>query len=430
MSARRKTELDKAPQDAESQSAVQLRTKYLDLCRKYSALVRRLDLRTAGLVKQRVSSQTAVYRLGYWALTATGTGLALVRKGTIVTRNARWNELDAGRGGWQRDAVMPAARYLHLSQAAIAEVAHLSEEGPTVAVRRYRAIDGDQVVEMRLERIDSAEGPVVVQAIDVTALVRNEEDLAHMREALLQSEHLAVLGELASSIAHDMGNTLRAMSTRIAVLAQDRAVSAAHAAVLEGLRESAEAALASVRKLHELARSGHLQPGPVDLADVLRHATEVLRLRQAPGAPPIEVRSELRDLPPVLGTASELSHVFITLLTNARDAMPTGGTINVRAERTRERVRVTVADEGTGIAAEHMTQLFRPFFTTKGEKGTGLGLWLAHSSLRRLGGSIAAHNRAAGGAEFVVELLLANEAGRVTPRRAPGRRRQRIARRG
>jgi C4-dicarboxylate-specific signal transduction histidine kinase len=102
----------------------------------------------------------------------------------------------------------------------------------------------------------------------------------------------------------------------------------------------------------------------------------------------------------------------------------------VRADRAGGRVRVTVADEGTGIAAEDMAQLFRPFFTTKGEKGTGLGLWLAHSSLRRLGGSIAARNRAARGAEFVVELLLAKEAGRVTPRRAAGRRRQRIARRG
>jgi len=429
MSGPRNLAIASAAPGPEPSLLVELRAKYLDLSRKYAALVRRLGARTGDLLKQR-TARTSVYRLGFWALHATGGGLALVTDGMITTRNARWHELDVGRGGWVRDAKAQPTTYLHLSQIAVLEAAHLPERPPAVAVRRYRSVEGGQVVELRLERIDSPAAPVVVLAQDVTEHVRAEQELSHMREALFQSEHLAILGELASSISHELGNTLRGVSTRAAVLLRDPAVMAAHAPLVAGLQESAEAALGSVRKLHELARSGRLQPGPVVLADVLQHAVEVLHLRQPHGAAPVRVETEVPDLPPVLGTASELSHLFVTLLFNARDAMATGGKIDVRAERAGDQVRVSVADEGTGIAPEHLPHLFQPFFTTKGSAGTGLGLWLAQSTMRRLGGSISARNRAAGGAEFLVEFLLGTEDRALPQDRAPARRRERIARRG
>jgi signal transduction histidine kinase len=408
---------------------VELRAKYLDLSRKYAALVRRLGARTSDLLKQRAGRSSA-YRLGFWALHATGGGLALVTDGAITARNARWHELDAGHGGWTREGDEPPDTYLHLSQIAVLEAAHLPEGLQAVAVRRYQSVEGDRVVELRLERVDSPAAPVVVLAQDVTGHVRAEQELSHMREALFQSEHLGILGELASSIAHELGNTLRGVTTRAAVLSQDPAVMGTHAPLLAGLQESAEAALDSVRKLHDLARSGRLQPGPVDLANVLQHAVQVLHLRQPPGAAPVQVDVELPDLPPVLGTTSEISHLFVTLLFNARDAMAKGGKIDVRAERARDQVRVSVADQGTGIAPEHMPHLFQPFFTTKGSGGTGLGLWLAHSTMRRLGGSISARNRAAGGAEFLVEFLLGADGQALPQGRAPARRRERTARRG
>src|SRR5712692_8564632 len=147
---------------------------------------------------------------------------------------------------------------------------------------------------------------------------------------------------------------------------------AAHAELMTGLQESAEAALDSVRKLHDLARSGRLQPGPIDLVNVLQHAIEVLHLRRPPGASPVGVDVEVPDLPPVLRTTSELSHLFVTLLFNARDAMPKGGKIEMRVERVGDRVRVGVGDQGSGIAPKTMAHLFQPFFTTKAHAGTGL----------------------------------------------------------
>lgn len=408
----------------------ELRAKYLDLSRKYSALVQRLEVRTSELVQHRADGPTAVYRLGFWALNATASGLALVKDGEISSRNARWHELDVARCGWVREHKAPVATWIDLSQAAVAEAAQLPERARVAVVRRYRSVQGEQVVELRLERIDAAASPVVVLARDVSEQARAEQELSHLREALFRSEHMSILGELASSMAHELGNTLRGVTTRTNVLARDPQVTARHGALVAGLEESVEAALQSVRKLHDVARSGRLEPGPVDLRDVLRRAIEVLQLRQPPGAPAVEVRTEVPHLPPVLGTNAELSHLFVALLFNARDAMPDGGKVHVRAERARDRVRVTVADEGTGIAPEHLTHLFQPFFTTKGTAGTGLGLWLGQSALRRMGGAISARNRRAGGAEFLVELQVAGNGERLRRGRAPARRRERTARRG
>jgi signal transduction histidine kinase len=412
-------------------SLVELRVKYLELARKYAALVQRLEVRVRDLKRRRTGGEILVHRLGFWALHATGGGLALLQDGEVTTRNARWYELAAARGGWVREGNAEAApSYLRLAQVALDEAKQLPERLPAMAVRRYRCLEGDRVIELRLERVDSPKGTVVVLAQDVTAQAKAEQELSYTREALFQSEHLSILGELASSIAHELGNTLRAVSTRATVLAQDPSVMAAHAQLVAGLQESVEAALDSVRKLHDLARSGRLQPGPVDLLDVLLRAVEVLHLRQSPGAPAVKVHLDVPELPPVLGTTSELSHLFVTLFFNARDAMPRGGRVEVRAERVGDRIRVSVMDEGTGIDEEHMTHLFQPFFTTKGRAGTGLGLWLAHSTMRRLGGSIAAHNRRAGGAEFLVEFALAGNGKAATRNREPEPRRGRGDRRG
>lgn len=419
MRHRRTTQAADAAAVTEPEFVVLLRTKHEDLARKYAALVQRLEERTAGLVAQR-AAQSSVYR---WALHGTAAALAVVQGGAITHRNARWDEIAGQHGRWVGEGNDPSVPFADLAEVAIHEAQRLPARAGSVTVRRYRSAGSDHIVDVRLERLESSTAPVVVLASDVTEQVRGEQELSDTREALFQSERLRVVGELAFSIAHDLGSTLRAVTTRLEVLSRDPAVRHAHADLLEGLTESAEAAVGSVRKLHDLARSGEILPGPVDLRGVLRHAVEVLRLRTPPGAPPIEVSVEVGDIPPVLGTSSELSHLFVTLLFNARDAMPSGGAIHMRAERIEDGVRVVVDDEGPGIAPEHMPHLFQPFFTTKGIAGTGLGLWLARTTMRRLGGVISARNRSGGGAEFVVDLQLARDVRRVARARGGTRRR-------
>src|SRR2546423_13322057 len=116
--------IDDADAGAEPDVLVDLRAKYLDLSRKYAALVRRLEVRTSELVQNRAGGATAVYRLGFWALNVTASGLALVKDGAITTRNARWHELDVAGGGRKRGGKGPPTNRIGLSHPA-GEVAAL-----------------------------------------------------------------------------------------------------------------------------------------------------------------------------------------------------------------------------------------------------------------------------------------------------------------
>jgi len=404
MAVRQRTGAKLSLKELDHDALVALRAKYLDLSRKYAALVERLERRT--------EQTTAVFRLGFWALKATASGLALVVGGTITMTNSRWARLNAPGPPWEADGEPARRSYPDLRELALGEAARLPARGAARALRRFRRLDGEeQVLEVRLERLSATGAPVAVFAQDITAVVRTEREAMRMREALFQKEHLSILGELASAVAHDLGNTLRGLSARVTLLAQDPEVARRQEALVAGLQESVEAALVSVRRLHDLARSGPLQPGPVDLNAILRDSIESLRLRQPPGAPGVEISAKVPELPPVLGTVPELSHLFVSLLLNARDAMPEGGKVHIQAERSDGAVVVTVTDEGHGIEPENMPHLFQPFFTTKGPAGTGLGLWLAQSTMRRVGGSISARNGKRRGAEFRIELPLAAGAG-------------------
>src|SRR5205823_10457519 len=119
--------------------------------------------------------------------------------------------------------------------------------------------------------------------------------------------------------------------------------------------------------------------------------------------PRIEISADVLPLPLVRGTAAELSHLFSDLLLNAKDAMPGGGIIEVRAREGRSGVVVTVKDEGRGIPEEQLPRVFDPFFSTSETRETGLGLSIAYGLMHRLGGSISAVNRAGGGSVFTLE---------------------------
>jgi signal transduction histidine kinase len=103
--------------------------------------------------------------------------------------------------------------------------------------------------------------------------------------------------------------------------------------------------------------------------------------------------------------------VFLNLILNARDAMRTGGALEVRTWQEGSRARVEVADSGTGIAPEHLHRVYDPFFTTKpARQGTGLGLAVTYGIIQEHGGSIEVSNRPGGGAQFRIELPLAKTA--------------------
>ena len=383
-----------------------LREKYRQLARKYAGLVERLE-RTS-------DEKSAVYRLGWWGLQASEDALALVRDGQIDLSNARWAQLDA-LGTWlllPRDGEHVRG-YQTLSELALGEAARVLQRGESARVERFQQPGREHALEVRAVQMGERRRPlVVVLAQDVTERVRSEKELARTREALFQKEHLRVLGELASAVAHDLGSTVRSMEMRLIALERSAQLPPLQAEAVKGLRESVSAANASVRTLADVARSGRLVLGPVDLEHVVEQSLAVLKMELRHEGHPMRVETTLKKLPLVRSTVPELTHLFISLLRNARDAMPDGGLVQVAAHRVGDRVRVTVTDEGPGFAPEVEPHLFEPFFSTKGARGTGLGLWLASTSMHRVGGRIEARNRSgARGAVVSLELPVAESNG-------------------
>jgi signal transduction histidine kinase len=370
-----------------------LRNKYTELARKYAGVVASLEKR---------STERVVSRFGWLGLQATGTAFALLRSNGVVLANRRWKQLSVGDGSWQRRSANNRSKtYPDLNALALAEAkaAIVAESGTVIEVFDRQATDTS--LELRFEVAAAGENPTVMAlATDVTERLRREQELMRTREALLQKEHLRVIGELTASVSHEMGSTLRGMAARVTVLSTDANTVRRHHAVLQGLMESIHESQRALRRLLAAVRAGSLTAGPVRLEEVVNQAIAVLQL-DGNGSGKVNVKVDL-PVPLVLATPAELSHLFITLLRNAREAMPSGGQISVRGSRADGFVVVRVADRGSGIPPRVMRRLFEPFFTTKGDEGTGLGLWLAASTMRRLGGEITAANRPSGGAVFTL----------------------------
>jgi signal transduction histidine kinase len=246
-------------------------------------------------------------------------------------------------------------------------------------------------------------------------------ELSGRREALLNRERLRVLGELAASIAHDLGNTLRGASFQLAALRETSLTAKKRAQALRAVAQRIELASEAIARMHDFARNGVIGESVVRLDRVVTKAAALLEIEFRSSGNPVNVVISMPELPPVRGSLSELSLMFVNLLRNARDAMPEGGTIRVSARRRGQSIVVMVSDEGTGIPAAVQRHLFEPFFTTKTEQGTGLGLWLAAGTMERLGGSIRAVNRRGAGALFVLTFPLDALHRRARPRASPRR---------
>jgi signal transduction histidine kinase/ActR/RegA family two-component response regulator len=344
-------------------------------------------------------------------------GVALLGHGGWALRNARWLELSRDERRWATGADGgPGIRttYADLEAAAETLARELLAGDRPLARRTVRAVRerDEAVVELRLERIDAQRPPLVaVVAEDVTERARAEREAAHAREAAVALERMRLLGELASGVAHDLNNTLHALSLRIGHLATSPLDAGQRDNVAVLARICADAA-ERVSRLQELAR--RREDVPTESFDVSTVVEEAL----AAARPEIDERAHLRGVRFALetdlerdvravGSAGELRHVFVNLLLNARDAMPRGGRIRVSSRSADARAEVRIEDEGTGIAPEHLDRLFDPFFTTKGPQGIGLGLAIVEGVMRRLGGRVEAQNRAEGGAVFTLTFPIA-----------------------
>jgi signal transduction histidine kinase len=243
----------------------------------------------------------------------------------------------------------------------------------------------------------------------VAQLKASREEIQRLHQTQMsRAEHFATLGELATGLAHEIRNPLAGIAGVIEIVSRDLPPHSAARAVIKDAKEEALQINRILTELLDTARPKPPQFRVSDLGATAEHA--VMFARQQAITKRIMVELEVTEtIPPVDHDPNQINQVLLNLLLNAIQSMDKPGTIRVSLEQDEEAVRIVVADEGKGIPPEHLPNIFRPFFTTKGH-GTGLGLSLARRIVESHGGYIDVTSEVGKGTQFIIRLPIAREA--------------------
>jgi signal transduction histidine kinase/ActR/RegA family two-component response regulator len=239
------------------------------------------------------------------------------------------------------------------------------------------------------------------QAQLYTALQRAYDDLRQTQQRVVQQERLGALGQMASGIAHDINNALSPAALYIQSLRErETNLSEQSREYLVIIQRAIEDVAHTVARMREFCRPHEPQSTllPVNLNSVLKHVIDLTRARWSamPQERGFVIRTQTdlaADLPAIMGAESEIRDALTNLVLNAVDAMPTGGTLTLHsqvstAQSTPTAVHIEVCDTGVGMDEHARSRCLEPFFTTKGERGTGLGLAMVYGMVQRHGAEV------------------------------------------
>ncbi len=238
---------------------------------------------------------------------------------------------------------------------------------------------------------------------DLTALRKVEQLKVERR--MLEIEKFAATGRLAATIAHEVNNPMEAIKNAIYLLAGSVPENAVP--VYNILKSETERVARIVRQMLGLYRNTE-QVKPVNVNTIIEDT--MLLLNRQLQRTNIEVEIDLGTLPDAVIAADQIRQVLSNLVINAKDAMPNGGKLHIRSRHIPGHddmhgwVRILIGDTGTGIPPEMLRTVFEPFVTTKGEKGTGLGLWIVKGIIQNHAGKISVKSKQGRGTVFKLDL--------------------------
>jgi PAS domain S-box-containing protein len=307
--------------------------------------------------------------------------------------HATWKILRANRGAVPYED-RPLARALH---------------GETVVSEEYIVVrhDGSETW------VRASAAPVLGKHGEIAAALLVVVDIQEQKkaqEALLRSEKLAAAGRLAASISHEINNPLESVMNLLFIALSDQGLSPR----IRELLSQADAELSRVTHIATQTLRFYRQSTNPTAADISLLVDSVLQLLSAKlRNTSVQVVREFRSLKPITCFEGEIRQVFTNLISNAIDAMPgTGGKLLVRTREllgegsSEAGVQVTIADNGGGIPAELASRIFEPFYTTKGTRGTGLGLWVTREIIEKHRGTVRVRSKVGHGTVFMVRIPL------------------------
>ena len=219
----------------------------------------------------------------------------------------------------------------------------------------------------------------------VNDLADSNDQLAKTQEALLQSEKLASMGQLAAGIAHELNNPLGVVLMYSHILLEESEKYPQAKEDLTLITEQADRCKKIVAGLLHFARQNKVVREPANVCELVESS---LRTIQVPSNVEVTIEKEMQD-PIAMLDRDQMIQVLTNLAGNACAAMPEGGSLTVRLSEDESKVRISIADTGTGITNENLSKIFEPFFTTKEiGMGTGLGLAVSYGIIKMHSGDI------------------------------------------
>jgi PAS domain S-box-containing protein len=274
----------------------------------------------------------------------------------------------------------------------------------------------ERTLELEIIRKDGKIIPVEVHCIllhnengepaELVGVARDITERKKMEEQIIMQDRLASIGLLSSGIAHEVNNPLTSVITLSGyLLAKDLPEEITEDIQL--IKSEAERSAAIVKNLLTFARKQGQQKQSTNINERIKKILELRTYEYKTSNISVDLKLA-PDLPPVWANGAQLEQVFFNIIINAEFFMTkehNRGTLSIKTEKIGDFIRASIMDDGPGITAEDIRQLFTPFFTTKEVgKGTGLGLSVCHGIITEHGGKIWAESQPGQGATFIIEL--------------------------
>ena len=263
-------------------------------------------------------------------------------------------------------------------------------------------------------RVNVAIAPLVTRKFSVIGRLIIVDDITErveLESQLAQADKLSSIGLMAAGVAHEVNTPLAVISSYAQMLSKQVQGDEKKAALLEKITRQTFRASEIVNNLLNFSRTSGAEFGEVDVNKIVRETLALLEHQFQTAH--VEVETELYEsLPTIYGSAGRLQQVFLNLMLNAKDAMAgQGGTLRI-ATSNGKAVHVAISDTGSGIAQEHISRIYDPFFTTKNapregqNRGTGLGLAVTYGILQEHAGKIRVESAVGQGTTFHLEFPL------------------------
>jgi len=331
----------------------------------------------------------------------------------VVDENERfiaWNKGAEKIFGYKEDEIIgkPSSVLFPLGEKYVKERDSIIEEtrkiGYISIVETERVKKNGEFITVRLSvsRLPSTTGEYVGRSI----IIKDHTEYKKLQAQIDQSEKLAVIGQLAAGVAHEIGNPLTSISALVQIL-QRRSLDPFMSEQLINIKENIDRITRIVRELVDFSRPPSYETNIQDITDIIKTALGIVKYDKR--VRKVKFDTELKDfLPSVSVAADQILQVLVNVLINALDAIDGNGTISLKSYYDNANIYVEITDNGCGMDELTIERIFDPFFTTKEVgKGTGLGLSVSYGIIKRFTGEIKVRSKINEGSTFTLLLPIA-----------------------